>query len=207
MEQRPFSAGMSAENGFFMVNYEEVIEMAIHYFIGISIPLSLAEQLIEQRDGWNLQGFKHYPNAVDLHLTLSFIGAAEPGQVEEMTELLGNVTATPFTLKISRTATFGPAHKPRVVFAAVEDNQALMQLQRHVLEAIEPLDFKLDPKPFHPHITLANKRANDEPSREEMPLMPAQFEVAKLCLYRIEPKQTPRYIEVASIALASQENR
>lgn len=192
---------MSAENGFFMVNYGEVIEMAIHYFIGIPVPLSLAEQLIDQRDSWNLHGFKRYPDAVDLHLTLSFIGAAEPVEVEQMTELLKNVNATLFTLKISRTETFGPLDKPRVVFAAVEDNETLMQLQRQVLEAIGPLDFKLDPKPFHPHITLANKRANDGPLPEEMPLASAQFEVTKFCLYRIEPKQTPRYIEVASIAL------
>ncbi|WP_195913908.1 RNA 2',3'-cyclic phosphodiesterase [Planomicrobium sp. YIM 101495] len=181
--------------------------MAIHYFIGIPVPLSLAEQLIEQRDGWNLQGFKRYPESVDLHLTLSFIGAAEPDEVEGMTELLGNVTASPFTLKISRTETFGPADKPRVVFAAVEDNQALMQLQRQVLEAIGQLQFKLDPKPFHPHITLANKRAGDESLPAVMPLASVQFEVTKFCLYRIAPQQTPRYIEVAAIALASQVNR
>jgi 2'-5' RNA ligase len=60
-------------------------------------------------------------------------------------------------LTLSGVGRFPPqAHKPpRVLWAGIDDQPALLQLQQQVKVTLTTLDYQADEWPFHPHIALA----------------------------------------------------
>lgn len=175
--------------------------MANHYFIGIKLPLPEARSLVEQRDSWNLSSHKRYPAAEDLHITLLFIGADPEEEIGAAEQALQKIVHSPFDLKITGTGYFGKKERPGVVFAAVEESEALNGLQDKVMTALKDFNLTPDTKPFVPHITITNKWAGKEPWPEIPALGPANFSVEEFSLFRIEPNSTPRYVAIKTYKL------
>lgn len=172
-----------------------------HYFIGIKIPLPTAHSLAEQRDSWDLSSHKRFPVAEDLHITLLFIGGDPHGEIGEVAKALEEVVHEPFTVDIKGTEYFGKKERPRVVYAATEENNSLNALQKNVKDTLKGFQLSPDNKPFVPHITLANKWAGKEPWGDIPELETEHFEADEFSLFRIEPSETPRYIAVQTYKL------
>ena len=175
--------------------------MSNHYFIGIKIPLHIARSLVEQRESWGTVSHRKIPDAEDLHITLVFIGADPLDEIDAAIEALEKIEHRTFELAVTGSDFFGKVERPRVVFAAVEENESLNELQVKVRNAIQDFGMKPDTKPFVPHITLANKWAGEEIWTEIPPIKPEQFRINEFSLFRIDPGGKPRYVALKTYKL------
>lgn len=175
--------------------------MKPHYFIGIEIPKDIAETLAAERESWQLKSHKRLTPAQDMHITLLFIGEDVYGEINEVEKLLGTIKRQAFTLNIDDIKTFGNPTTPRIIYASFETSRELAELQQQVHKSMESLQIKPDPKNFVPHITLASRWAGGEPTERQFAIANMRFGVTEFSLFRIAPKETPRYQKIANYTL------
>ncbi|ANU25779.1 RNA 2',3'-cyclic phosphodiesterase [Planococcus versutus] len=175
--------------------------MKPHYVIGIKIPRDVADKLATERDSWKLQSHKRQTHAEDMHITLLFIGEDIHNELGKIQKLLANVKQKVFKIEITSIKTFGNPTTPRIVYAALETSQELNELQQQVHNSLETLKVKADPKKFVPHITLASKWAGGKPEKLYFSIATISFEVMEFSLFRIAPKEIPRYQKVVNYPL------
>lgn len=177
--------------------------MKPHYFIGIKIPLDIAEKLVKKRESWKLQSHKRQTPPEDMHITLLFIGEDKHDEINRVKEQLSEIQLSPFTLAIDGIKTFGNPATPRVIYASLETSRELEELQQQVLESLESLQIKPDSKKFVPHITLANKWAGGKTMEQTFSIDKMQFGATEFSLFQIAPKETPRYQKIANYPLGN----
>lgn len=97
------------------------------------------------------------PQPEDLHLTLVFLGETPSTEWPQLAELMDGVARfhAPFTLHLKGVSVFGPAARPRVVWAAVRPCPPLMRLQQVLAEGVARLGYPVEDRAFAPHLTLA----------------------------------------------------
>ena len=91
-----------------------------------------------------------------IHLTLKFLGEVDQSIVADITSALQEAIE-PFEagVRIAELGGFGGA-RLRVVWVGVDgDTEALASLAGRVDQALRPLGFPLERRPFAPHLTLA----------------------------------------------------
>jgi len=93
----------------------------------------------------------------EMHITLKFIGEVEGSRLPGITDALGEVTATPFTLDLG-SVTLNSPRSPRVVWADVHDRGACRDLAAKIESALVPLGIPAEKRRFRPHITIARVR-------------------------------------------------
>ncbi len=99
-----------------------------------------------------------------IHLTLAFLGEIPEERVPEINGALDEVAALSvvFTCEVKGLGWFGAARLPRVVWAGIKEDPALMELQVGVAGALRRLGFVPEDREFHPHLTLGRvKSARD----------------------------------------------
>lgn len=89
------------------------------------------------------------------HITLSFLGSTSDEQYEALRAALGRVQAGPVPI---RAAAFGCFERSGVFYAGVQPTPQLAALAERVATAATAAGFPRDPRPYHPHITLARSR-------------------------------------------------
>ena len=124
-------------------------------FVGIAIPPLLGQQLALL--GGGIEGAR-WDDAEKLHLTLRFLGDVDGGMRAALDEALGSITAERFALTLRGCGHFPPRGEPRVLWIGVEDNPALLALQRRVEAAVRDVGFEPDTRNYAPHVTLARLR-------------------------------------------------
>jgi len=115
-----------------------------------------------------------------LHLTLAFIGAASPAQLDKLRNLAGQLKVAPFDLKLDQ---LGWWPHNRILWAGC---QATPSCQRRLFDelslALAAAGFPVDQRPYSPHVTLVrNARCAD---RENLPVLeaPVRWRVDTLTL-------------------------
>ena len=102
----------------------------------------------------------------NLHITLKFIGAAKasavPGIVNVMQQALANQRS--FELQLQGAGRFESA-----LWLGVAPNATLTALAAKLNEALAPLGFAPETKPFRPHLTLARLTLNSPPVGAGLP--------------------------------------
>lgn len=181
--------------------------MKPHYFIGIKIPLAIAEKLDKERRSWQLQSHKRQTPPEDMHITLLFIGEDVHDEIGQAVKLLSGIEQPPFSLTVDSIKTFGNPTTPRVIYASLENSWELEVLQEQVLESLKLLQIRPDPKKFVPHITLASKWAGGAPSKPQFLIDKMQFDVTEFSLFQIAPKENPRYRKIANYVLGNGDKR
>lgn len=131
-------------------------------FVGLELPRSVAEQLGRVR--------VEYPAArwhpvQALHLTLCFIGEVDAQTATAMAGALHDLPDPELKLTIRGVGYFGTPERPRVLWAGVTAEAALMQLQEEVEQRLVPVGLVPDTRAYRPHITLARVRQGGEPLR------------------------------------------
>ncbi len=102
-----------------------------------------------------------------VHITLKFLGEVEETRVAEITSALA-AAVEPFELRLSSSAGLGGfgGARLRVVWLGLEgDVEALAALAGRVEQALTPLGFAAERRPFAAHLTIA--RVTDRASSEE----------------------------------------
>lgn len=121
-------------------------------FVSIDLP----EEIQKYLQGWlpALPGLR-YTKKEQLHLTLLFIGESDEDQVCLITEKLRTVQFEPFQMVIKGVGAFPGRKNPRVIWAGVEENDELMDLQKQISKKLSGFIDEGGNHSFKPHITLA----------------------------------------------------
>lgn len=146
-----------------------------------------------------------------LHLTLAFLGEVDDATLAVAIATTGEVASAtaPFHLALGKLGIFGPREAPHVVWAGVGGElPALRALQRRLTDALEPLGFARDPRPFAPHLTLARLKAPPGPAAARglatlltaRPPAPSRWQVAEARVMRSELAATGARYSVLGVA-------
>lgn len=89
-----------------------------------------------------------------IHLTIRFLGEVHSDQIPLLCNVLRSIEGVPFEMKLGEAVGNNPSH-PRTIWCTVHDGGASARLARRVDDAIAPLGFPRETRPFTPHVTLA----------------------------------------------------
>lgn len=144
-------------------------------FIAIPLPEDVKQQLQDLQQP--IDGVR-WQNKAQMHLTLKFLGDTPGEQFQELIPTLEEVEAEPFSITLKEFGYFPKGKYPRVLWAGVEENNTLMELQQKVEKACSVVGFEQENRPFTPHVTIG--RVNDGSKNDVMSFINQhkQFEVA-----------------------------
>jgi RNA 2',3'-cyclic 3'-phosphodiesterase len=183
----------------------------VHYFIGLSVPKEIQQHL----SNWRKQHeenlpFKTWVYKEDYHITLVFLGSTHEHQKISLVNSLTNIAAShhSFDLQISSLQLFGKPESPRVFWLGVNDSSLLNQLQADIAQECKNLDFRVDERPYRPHITIAKQWRGEgafpyESYRNETIVPPHKntFSLESFSLFQIHLHRIPRYEPIHTFQL------
>ena len=179
--------------------------MTQHYFIGIQVPGKEASQLNQMKNSMELdQTHKISVSPEDMHITLLFLGGMEKSLLAKLIKQLEQLAPQNKSFKVTSNSVqvFGKPTQPRVVYANIEDNYLLNELQKELSDCVGSLGISRDGKSYIPHITLAKKWRNTEEMRPILTLeTPITFDVTHFYIYEIHPTKSPKYKPIAYFQL------
>ncbi len=137
--------------------------MTHRVFIAINLPQEVKDEL-----GRALASLKRdlkqapirWAAADKIHTTLHFLGDLTDEQVEEVGDILAKVTPKygKFKIKLGQIGFFPHKFRPRVVFVDERCPDEIGDLQAEIGKELENLGYKVDSRPWHPHLTLGRIR-------------------------------------------------
>lgn len=177
--------------------------MKRHYFIAVPLPEEVKQYLQEKVELMKKQfPFQKWVHREDLHLTLAFLGDAEPDKLAECWRDCERALQDEnrFLLQLQEFGVFGRKDQPRIFWTAPMPEDRLIMVQTVVAAACKKNNFTLDERPFRPHITLARKYRAENPFTEEN-LQKCQsllselppFSVKEVGLFETRMDQVPKY--------------
>lgn len=103
-----------------------------------------------------------FPKTQSIHLTLKFLGNIDEPMVERVRHVLeGSArSCNCFDLQVEGLGVFPSLRRPRIVWVGLRKEPALDKLQRGLETSLLPLGWKLDKRPFKPHLTLARLKSS-----------------------------------------------
>jgi len=129
-----------------------------------------------------------------MHLTLAFLGEIADRDVPAIVETLSTDIIVPrFAAVFQGLGVFPPRGAPRVLWVGVgEGSDQIVEVQRVVARRLEGLGIALEPRPFHPHLTLARWRISGSADRPHAlpaasPVFAARVNVDHVTLYQSRP--------------------
>jgi RNA 2',3'-cyclic 3'-phosphodiesterase len=148
----------------------ETQESSLRLFVACELPAEALEALgrvqAELRELGT--GRLRWVRPEGIHLTLKFLGAVAPDMSQRVIDALAAAIVEPFTLELrfDRVGSFGGRMRLRVIWVGLAgDVEELAALAATVEEALGPLGFPRESRPFAPHLTLA--RVPDDMGIEE----------------------------------------
>lgn len=138
-------------------------------FIALPVPENVRREVTRRSDPLR----RELPQArwVDpdtMHLTLVFLGETDSELLPALDDAMRPAFAAfqPFQLRLTGGGTFpnpqpgGRARPARVAWVGIDGGTELPALREHVVAAARTaVDYEPEPRPFHPHLTLARCRA------------------------------------------------
>lgn len=123
-----------------------------------------------------------------LHVTMAFLGECPADVVADLAAVV-RAAATPAppapALGVAGALWLAP-RRPHVLTVALEDVDAGLEAMHHRLwQGLAPLGFRLEDRPFRPHITVARVRRGQRPRNLDVPGPPVtSFPAVALTLLR-----------------------
>ena len=117
-----------------------------------------------------------------LHLTLVFLGEVEPPRADRVVDAMRqSIDVRPFSMVLGGLGVF-PAHgAPRAMWLGLTDGaNAVIEVQRQVVDRLARLGIAPDARPFHPHLTLARWRASRNSDRRQAINVDRQTPIARV---------------------------
>lgn len=151
-------------------------------FIGLPVPVELTRSLIRSAQTMHLPEPRWTPPE-KAHLTLVFLGEVAEERLHSITQELNWLNVTTLHLKVIGLGSFP---RSSILFAQVDPAPALMSLQKQVAEHMARCGFTPEPRPYHPHITLARLRSPLRGQTQLAQLDPKRhsFRTEEMNLYR-----------------------
>ncbi|GIW44999.1 MAG: RNA 2',3'-cyclic phosphodiesterase [Candidatus Binatia bacterium] len=95
------------------------------------------------------------------HITLKFLGPTLEEQIPQITDAIHRVAAEcqPWPIELRGLGAFPSLRRPRVLWLGVRDEGRLAQAARALDDALAPLGFAPEERPFQPHLTIGRVRS------------------------------------------------
>lgn len=139
--------------------------MGTRAFVAIELPPAVRDELARAQDALRSE----LPHIRDrwvkpdrMHLTLAFLGDIAEASVAPLVDALNEAgkTAAPFELRLEGIGGFPSPRRPQILWAGVDPPpDALLVLNKKVVDAARPFAPQMDGKKFSPHIALARADA------------------------------------------------
>jgi 2'-5' RNA ligase len=123
-------------------------------FIALEVPAEIATGLALHRGGL---GGARWIEPADYHITLRFLGDVDRHRANDVDAALCDLSAWPFEVTLDALGSFG-GDKPRAVYARVQPDKALTDLQSDLERQMRRLGLPGEARKFVPHVTLARLR-------------------------------------------------
>src|ERR1700738_155084 len=140
-------------------------------FVAIELPAPVRRKLIAHidrlRDSVPDARASWLPEE-NLHLTRKFLGDIPVTNVEAALQATERAAKTvePFQLTVVDCGAFPPKSQPRVLWVGIEDPSGQLALLHRTLEdECAKAGFPREPRPFHPHLTIARIRKPQDSRR------------------------------------------
>jgi 2'-5' RNA ligase len=145
-----------------------------------------------------------------MHLTLVFLGEVAETRAPGIADAISQpIAQPPFDLAFGGIGVFPPRGAPNVLWiGAAAGHAASIELQRQIALRVEHLGIELEPRPFHPHLTLARFRDSRPHDRTVVVAAGGDHVVAAVhidhaTLYQSKlSSQGPTYIALARATLS-----
>lgn len=146
--------------------------LPLRTFIAVDIPPSIQQAIqkkindLSQYAGDSVR----WVQVKNIHLTLKFLGAVPPSDVEELTRMLQTEadSCPAFDITMGGIGSFPNLRRPRVLFIRVQAPVGLEALQGRIEAACSRLGYESDPRPFSPHLTIGRVRDHVSPDGLQM---------------------------------------
>jgi 2'-5' RNA ligase len=168
----------------------------IRSFVALDLPVGVHQALAAlQQELQRIGAPISWVKPEKIHLTLKFLGDIFPEQVTAIQEVLQTIAATtaPFRLQPVSCGAFPSLKQMRVVWAGLQgDQEPLHRLQQSVEQALVPLGFAVEDRPFRGHLTLGRVKGRSHLYQLQQALLQRQsfqaeaFDVADVVLYKSE---------------------
>lgn len=124
-------------------------------FTGLEVPYDVQLALSLKRGG--LSGAR-WIDPENYHITLRFIGDVDNHTANEVSYELDRLShSDAFRIRLSHLGAFG-GDKPRALYAGIENNAALQQLQAAQERVLRRVGLEPEGRKFVPHVSLARLR-------------------------------------------------
>ncbi len=192
-------------------------ETSLRVFVAIEIPARELARIGQLVDGLRRHRARiAWVPAANVHVTLAFLGNIEIDRVSSVTAAttVACDKILPFELALWGTGCFPSRSRPKVLWTGVRgDLDALSALQRGITTELAAAGFRLDEKPFRPHLTIGRVKENRSPELastlddlERSTIEGVPFKVYSVTVVRSELLPSgARYTPLARIGLASRE--
>ncbi len=132
-----------------------------------------------------------------IHITLKFLGNVEEHRINELAQALRHAVAEqePFSLQPAGCGAFPTIKNMRVAWIGVQgDTARLSALQQRVEEALTPLGFPPEKRPFRAHLTIGRIKGRRNHKGLQQALLAGRsyegvvFDVSEVVLYKSDLK-------------------
>jgi 2'-5' RNA ligase len=141
----------------------------IRSFVAIELPESIRADIRELQRALRSYRFDiRWVEPVNMHLTLTFLGDVDPSGIEAVGRVLSETVACRpvFELVPRGVGVFPNIRQPRVIWAGIAGQTAdLRSLRKSVDDALGPLGFEAEDRPYRGHLTLGRVRSRMDHGR------------------------------------------
>lgn len=100
-------------------------------------------------------------NIQNIHVTLAFLGDTDERKIIPLTEMMKEkcLGFGEFEFRLSGTGVFKNFRDPRVIWSGIKSSEKLSELNAIITDGLNEKGFRLDGKPFSPHLTMGRLRS------------------------------------------------
>ena len=136
----------------------------------VAVPLPAAQRAVLESAIASLRGHGldrvRWVRVEGIHVTLKFLGDIPASQVEAVGQAMRSAAkdVAPFQLQLASLGVFPNPKRARVIWCGVSGQmEQLISLQERTEQAIVPLGYPRERRPYSPHLTLGRVREGDRP--------------------------------------------
>jgi len=143
----------------------------VRAFVALELSADIREQLAAAQDV--LRGCTARLTFVDpslIHITVKFLGEVDEKKIPQVTAALRSISFAPFPVTAGRVTVNNP-RRPHTVWCVAGDGGKGAELFRLVEDALQPLGFMRETRPFTPHATIARVKVADPSLSAQLALL------------------------------------
>lgn len=98
----------------------------------------------------------------NFHVTLLFLGDVDEARVDGIKRVMDSITLPPLRFSFERIGYFDPKRPGRIYWVGIRKEERLEKIYTELYKGLGELGFRLDKRPFSPHVTLGRRVEVDE---------------------------------------------